>query len=252
MNIICIIPARYQSRRLPGKPLAIIGEHPMIEWVYHRASQTKMISRVIVATDDRRIYDTVKAFGGEVVMTPAELASGSDRAAYVAREYASDIIINLQGDEPLITSAVLESVCAAFHSDHVMMATPVKRISEYRELTDPNLVRVVLDKEQYALYFTRSVVPYLRDYSDQTTWISYFPYFKHIGLYAYQRNFLLQLSQWPAGDLEKAERLEQLRVLENGYKIKTVETDYQALSVDIPDDLIYINNYIQEKKITMD
>ena len=252
MKVICIIPARYQSQRFPGKPLALIGKHPMIEWVYQRARQTKAISAVIVATDDQRIYEAVEAFGGQAVMTPVDLASGSDRVAYVAREYKADVIINLQGDEPLITSEVLESVCAVFNRENVMMATPVKKITQSRELTDPNLVRVVIDRDHNALYFTRSIIPYLRDFQDQISWINHFSFFKHIGLYAYQRSFLLELSQWPCGYLEKAERLEQLRVLENGYKIKTVETDYNALSVDTPDDLVYINHYIQEHNITMD
>ena len=224
----------------------------MIEWVYTRASRAESISQVLVATDDQRIYDAVKSFGGLVLMTPNDLSSGSDRVAYVARNYSADIVINLQGDEPLITAQLLESICAVFHSQHVYMATPVKKISSYRELTDPNLVRVVVDMEQNALYFSRAVIPFLRDQQEQESWMKQFNYYKHIGLYAYRREFLLELAQRPCGKLEKAERLEQLRVLENGFKIKTVETDYHAMSVDTPQDLEHVNHYVQQHKIKMD
>jgi 3-deoxy-manno-octulosonate cytidylyltransferase (CMP-KDO synthetase) len=252
MRVVCIIPARYQSQRFPGKPLALIGKKTMIEWVYYRASLAKAISNVVVATDDQRIYDTVDAFGGQVLMTPSDLASGSDRVAYVARDYTADIIINLQGDEPLIAPDLLDSVCAVFASDEVKMATPVKKIRNYSELTDPNVVRVVVDDNQNALYFTRSTIPYLRDHQDQKEWFNHFPFYKHIGLYAYRRDFLLKLAEWPVGKLEKAERLEQLRVLERGYNIKTIETEYDAISIDTEEDLDGVNGYIQENKIRMD
>jgi 3-deoxy-manno-octulosonate cytidylyltransferase (CMP-KDO synthetase) len=251
MKIVCIIPARYHSMRFPGKPLALIGNKPMIEWVYRRATLAEAISEVIVATDDQRIYNVVHSFGGQVVMTPGSLASGSDRVAHIAREYLADVFINLQGDEPLIASHLLASICAVFQSDEVYMATPVKKIKNYSELTDPNVVRVVVDKERNALYFTRSVIPYVRDHQDQRSWIDHFPFYKHIGLYAYRRDFLMKLSQWPAGILERAERLEQLRILENGYKIKTVETDYDGISVDTPEDLKKVNDYIQKNKIKL-
>jgi 3-deoxy-manno-octulosonate cytidylyltransferase (CMP-KDO synthetase) len=251
MKIVCIIPARYQSKRFPGKPLALIGMHPMIEWVYRRAIQAEAVSEVLVATDDRRIYDTVLSFGGQAVMTPGTLTSGSDRVAQVARNLSADVVVNIQGDEPLITPDLLQALCAVFELEGVEMATPIKRILTVSELTDPNVVRVVVDKEKNALFFSRSTIPYLRDHHEQSDWHNHFTFYKHIGVYAYRRDFLIKLSQWPGGILEQAEHLEQLRVLENGYRIKTVETDYEGISVDTPEDLKSVNAYIQKNKIKL-
>ncbi len=249
MKVWCVIPARYGSTRFPGKPLALIGGKPMIQWVYEKAVQAKSIDRVLVATDDRRILQTVQDFGGQAVMTPSELPSGTDRVAFAVKDEQVDVVINLQGDEPFVQPELLDALADVFaQRDDVHLATPVKRITRYEELIDPNLVRVVIDKDGWALYFTRSVIPYLRDVPEQSTWPEHFPFFKHVGIYAYRKPFLLEFTTWPAAKLEQAERLEQLRVLENGRKIFTVQTEYESLSVDTPQDLEKINQLLTQKK----
>ncbi len=249
MNVWCVIPARYGSTRFPGKPLALIGDKPMIQWVYEKALQAKSIDRVLVATDDRRILQTVQDFGGQAVMTPSELPSGTDRVAFAVKDEAVDVVINLQGDEPFVQPELLDALADVFaQRDDVHLATPVKRITRYEELIDPNLVRVVIDKDGWALYFTRSVIPYLRDVPEQSAWPEHFPFFKHVGIYAYRKEFLLEFTGWASGALEQAERLEQLRVLENGRKIFTVQTEYESFSVDTPQDLKKINQLLTQKK----
>ena len=249
MNVWCVIPARYGSTRFPGKPLALIGDKPMIQWVYEKALQAKSIDRVLVATDDRRILQTVQDFGGQAVMTPSELPSGTDRVAFAVKDEAVDVVINLQGDEPFVQPELLDALADVFaQRDDVHLATPVKRITRYEELIDPNLVRVVIDKDGWALYFTRSVIPYLRDVPEQSAWPEHFPFFKHVGIYAYRKEFLLEFTEWASGALEQAERLEQLRVLENGRKIFTVQTEYESFSVDTPQDLKKINQLLTQKK----
>ncbi len=249
MNVWCVIPARYGSTRFPGKPLALIGDKPMIQWVYEKALQAKSIDRVLVATDDRRILQTVQDFGGQAVMTPSELPSGTDRVAFAVKDEAVDVVINLQGDEPFVQPELLDALADVFaQRDDVHLATPIKRITRYEELIDPNLVRVVIDKDGWALYFTRSVIPYLRDVPEQSSWPEHFPFFKHVGIYAYRKEFLLEFTKWASGALEQAERLEQLRVLENGRKIFTVQTEYESFSVDTPQDLKKINQLLTQKK----
>jgi len=252
MKFICVIPARYASTRFPGKPLALIDGHPMVEWVYRRATGVTRFDDVLVATDDQRIFDTVQNFGGKVLMTPEDLASGTDRVAWVAGSGDGDVYVNLQGDEPLINPMVLEKLCAAFDDPGVTMATPVKIIKTEKELTDPNNARVIIDNQGDALYFTRAVVPYFRGVKDTLDWLKSGTYFKHIGIYAYRRDFLLKLAALPQGKLEQIEKLEQLRVLEYGYRIRTVLTDYESISVDTPDELDEVNNYVQQNGIKMD
>ncbi len=249
MKTLCIIPARYNSTRFPGKPLAKIGSKPMIQWVYENAVQAQAIDRVIVATDDERILTTVKSFHGKVLITPSQLPSGTDRAAFVAQKEDADVIINLQGDEPFVKPKVLNNLVRVFEvNQNIQVATPVKRITSYDELIDPNLVRVVRDHEGWALYFTRSVIPYLRDVKNPKEWPNQFSFYKHVGIYAYRKPFLLKFTHWKQSSLEKAERLEQLRVLENEHKIFTVETDYESMSVDTPEDLKKVNQFLMEKK----
>ena len=249
MKTLCIIPARYNSTRFPGKPLAKIGSKPMIQWVYENAVQAQAIDRVIVATDDERILTTVKSFHGKVLITPSQLPSGTDRAAFVAQKEDADVIINLQGDEPFVKPKVLNNLVRVFEvNQNIQVATPVKRITSYDELIDPNLVRVVRDHEGWALYFTRSVIPYLRDVKNPKEWPNQFSFYKHVGIYAYRKPFLLKFTHWEQSSLEKAERLEQLRVLENEHKIFTVETDYESMSVDTPEDLKKVNQFLMEKK----
>lgn len=249
MKIWCVIPARYASSRFPGKPLAKIGSKPMIQWVYEKAVQAQSIDRVLVATDDERILNTVQNFGGQAVMTPSSLPSGTDRVAYAVCNEDVDVVINLQGDEPFVQPQLLDALAQVFKErDDVQLATPVKRITNFEDLTDANLVRVVRDKDGWALYFSRSVIPFLRDVPNQKDWPQQFPYFKHIGIYAYRKPFLLQFTEWPPARLEQAEKLEQLRVLENGHRIFTIETDYESLSVDTPEDLGKINQILNEKQ----
>jgi 3-deoxy-manno-octulosonate cytidylyltransferase (CMP-KDO synthetase) len=252
MTIVCVIPARFASQRLPGKPMLMIGSAPMIEWVYKRACNVSRFNDVIVATDNQNIFDHIASLKGHVVLTPEDLPSGTDRVAYVARNINADIFINLQGDEPLITPEVLEKVCMAFEDPSVEIATPVTRIETVADLKDPNLVRVVLDHQMNALYFTRAIIPYFRDLESYEEWLDNYRYFKHIGIYAYRKEFLLRLTALKPGKLEQVEKLEQLRVLEHGYKIRAVLTDYQSRSVDTKEDLIEMNNYIRDHHITVD
>lgn len=249
MKSICVIPARYASTRFQGKPLALIAGKPMIQRVYERAKAAELIDRVIVATDNEKIRAVVESFGGQAVMTDPSLPSGTDRVAAVINNEDVDVVVNLQGDEPLIPSGLLSSLVKVFDNSEIRMATPVKRIKTIEDLTDPNLVRVALDVNHYAMYFTRSVIPYLRDVNEREEWFKKFKYFKHIGIYAYRKSFLQQITRLPESSLEKAERLEQLRVLENGFKIYTVETDYESMSVDTPDDLRKINESLTNNKI---
>jgi len=252
MTIVCVIPARFASQRLPGKPMLMIGNAPMIEWVYKRACKSDRFDDVIVATDNQKIFEHIASFDGHAVITPEDLPSGTDRVAYVARNINADIFLNLQGDEPLITQEVLEKVCRAFEDPEVEIATPVTRIETVADLKDPNLVRVVLDNQMNALYFTRAIIPYFRDLEKYEEWLDHYQYFKHIGIYAYRKEFLLRLTELQPGKLEQVEKLEQLRVLEHGYKIRAVITDYQSRSVDTEEDLIKMNNYIRNHQITVD
>ncbi len=244
MKTICVIPARFASNRLPGKPLALIGGKPMIQWVYERASAAKKIDRVIVATDHPDIKSVVEKFGGVAVLTDPGLPSGTDRVAAATETENVDVIINLQGDEPFISPDLLDKMVDVFNDKQIMMATPIKKILSNDELINPNLVRVVRDKHHFALYFTRSVIPFLRDEKKQENWLAGHEYFKHIGIYAYRKEFLKIITGLRESPLEKAERLEQLRVLENGYRIFTVETEYESHSVDTPEDLLRVNKLI--------
>lgn len=217
----------------------------MIEWVYRRALKPAIFEDVIVATDDDRIVRAVNNFGGKAELTPADLPSGTDRVAFIAKKTDADVIVNLQGDEPLMAPDLLRIICNPYSDPDVVMTTAIKRIASLQELTDPNLVRVTIDRKGDALYFTRASIPYFRDEPDLQKWLNRFTYFKHIGLYTYRRAFLLRLSELPQGKLEDVEKLEQLRVLENGYKIRTVLTGYESLSVDTPDDLLLVEKFIK-------
>ena len=237
MEITAIIPARYDSTRFPGKPLANIAGEPMIKHVYQRVEDVKNLDKVIVATDDKRIYDTVESFGGRVEMTSKEHSSGTDRIAEVASSLESDLIINVQGDEPLIEPAMIEQAVDPFYCDDgLVMSTLKKKIESKSEVSDPNVVKVVTDREGYALYFSRSTIPYSQKQAND--------YYKHIGLYVYSKDFLLQFSNMKPTSLEKTESLEQLRALQNGYKIKVVETNFNTIGVDRPDDIERVEEII--------
>jgi 3-deoxy-manno-octulosonate cytidylyltransferase (CMP-KDO synthetase) len=232
LDIVAVIPARYASTRLPGKPLADIDGRPMIEHVYRRVAASKLLSRVIVATDDLRIATTVNGFGGNVRLTRATHATGTDRLAEVAASLDCDVIVNVQGDEPLIDPGAIAEVVAPFADPSVSMTTAYRRIQNPSEMTNPNIVKVVLDRGGFALYFSRAPIPHARD--PRGGWP---PMYRHVGLYAYRRSALLVLASLEPTPLERAESLEQLRALEHGIRIKAVETKYDSLGVDTPEDL---------------
>lgn len=252
MKTLCVIPARYASSRLPGKPLALIGDKPMIRWVYEQAIAADQIDQVVVATDDVRIKEAVEAFGGTVEMTPAELASGTDRVALVASNYQADVVLNLQGDEPFVSSDLLSRMTQVFINPEIEMATPIKQIHSVEELEDPNLVRVVTDKKHYALYFSRAVIPFVRDIKVAEEQIRRHKFYKHLGIYAYRKTLLSRLAQLPPSRLEQMEKLEQLRALENGIRIFTVETEYDSVGVDTAQDLERVNKILTQNHYKSD
>ena len=234
-KILGVIPARYASSRFPGKALVPIGSKSMLQHVYERVSLARYLTNVIVATDDQRIFDEARRFGAPVRMTRADHLSGTDRVAEVASAETADLIVNVQGDEPLIDPAAIEAAVLPLADEPAIpMGTLKKRIEDPCEIDDPNVVKVVTDRFENAIYFSRSTIPYQRDKTESKRQAVHF---KHIGLYVYRRDFLLRYPGLPVGPLEKAERLEQLRALENGHKIRVVETEYESIGVDTPEDL---------------
>lgn len=210
----------------------------MIQWVAEKAMKASSLSRIIVATDDKRIQECVLGFGGECMMTPPEIPSGTDRIAFVVQNLDADIVINIQGDEPLIKPDEIDRVADILSSNHdAVMGTLVKAISHVDDLINPNTVKVVLGKNGNALYFSRIPIPFYRDDPNQENWMKKHTYYKHLGIYAYRKLFLLQFAKWKQTPLEKAEQLEQLRVLENGYPIHAEETHYDPVGVDTAEDL---------------
>jgi 3-deoxy-manno-octulosonate cytidylyltransferase (CMP-KDO synthetase) len=249
--IIAIIPARYGSTRFPGKALAMIKGKPMIQWVYERTKGSTLINRVIVATDDERIREAVVAFNGEVIMTAADHATGTDRIAEVARQLTCDLVVNVQGDEPLIQPEMIDQAIQPLVDDtSIPMGTLCRQIDNREEAFDPNVVKVVFDKQGFALYFSRAPIPWDRDQwagkQSLRELVLHDVLYKHVGLYVFRRDFLLQYAALPQTRLEAAEKLEQLRALENGFRIKTVVTQHESFGVDIPDDLSRILKRIEE------
>lgn len=238
MNFIAIIPARFQSTRFPGKPLALLGGKPIIQWVYENAK--KALDEVYIATDNELIYQAVEAFGGKAVYTSASHQSGTDRCAEAAQKLAEhlkfEVVINIQGDEPFIRPEQVEGLKACFDSPETEIATLIKPITNAAEITNVNRPKVVINKNQEAMYFSRSPIPFVRD-SQSEEWISRNIFYSHIGMYAYRYDILLELTQLPIGILEKAESLEQLRWLENGFRIKTAQTQFESIGIDTPEDL---------------
>lgn len=232
MKAVGIIPARYASSRFPGKALALLGGLPLIQHVYERAAEAETLSLVAVATDDERIAAVVRDFGGKVVMTSPRHASGTDRVAEAARDLDVDVVVNIQGDEPFVSPAVIDQAVAPFRSrPELAMSTLSHLITDEPSLQDPNVVKVVTDQHGYALYFSRALIPYPRRGELARA-------FAHIGLYAYRKDFLLRFAAMPPGRLEQIEALEQLRVLENGERILVIPTDdYVGIGVDVPADL---------------
>lgn len=239
MKTICVIPARYASSRLPGKPLANIAGKPMIQWVYEQAAKADNIDNVIVATDNESIIEAVENFNGDAVMTDPQLPSGTDRVYAAIKTENADVIINLQGDEPFVSEKLLNELVKVFDDPDVQIATPIKKIDDEQELRNPNVVKVVRDTSGYALYFSRATIPFIRD--TDKDWISNHSFYKHVGIYAYRKSCLEKLTQLHQSSLEQSERLEQLRFLENGFKIYTIVTDYNSISVDTEDDLKKVN-----------
>lgn len=229
-----VIPARYESTRFPGKPLARLAGKPMIEHVYRRAAESRGVSGVIVATDDARIADVVRAFGGQAMMTLASHATGTDRLAEVAAHLDCDVVINVQGDEPLVAPEMIEQAIAPFRSDESLQMTSLRSpILRVEDLHDPNVVKVVVDHDDFALYFSRAPIPWVRDSGGTTATGAW----RHIGLYGYRRTFLPHFAAMAPTALEQLERLEQLRALERGIRIKVLATRFEAIGVDTPADL---------------
>jgi 3-deoxy-manno-octulosonate cytidylyltransferase (CMP-KDO synthetase) len=248
-TIAAVIPARWASVRFPGKPLAPIDGRPMIQWVYERSSKAESIDQVIVATDDERILHTVQSFGGEAVMTPRDLASGTERVAFVARSLSANIVVNIQGDEPLIEPQAIDKVAERLLlDDKASMATLARRITDPAELRNYDTARVVIDKDQRALYFSRAVIPYARDLHSLELWPKEFPYYDQIGIYAFRREFLLTYNELGYSALEQAEKLEQLRALENGYTISVGLVDFSPVCVDIPEHIQWVEQRLREMK----
>lgn len=242
MKITAIIPARYASTRFPGKALADIMGKPMVQHVYERTANAGLVSDVIVATDDERVAEAVRAFGGRVEMTSSAHETGTDRLAEVATRIDADIIVNVQGDEPLIEPAMIDEAIAPLVSDDsIRMGTLKSRIKSLHDFLSPNVVKVVTDSRGDALYFSRSPLPNFRDkwndLKDEAFVTGRLLCYKHVGLYVYRRDFLLEFARMAPTTLELAEKLEQLRVLENGFRIRVVETSFESIGVDTPGDL---------------
>lgn len=236
MKVICVIPARYASTRLPGKPLSMICGKPMIQRVYEQACKAEVPGEVVVATDHELVFNAVKAFGGNVLMTSPDHPSGTDRLAEVALNYPDvDVIVNVQGDEPMIPPEVIDDLANAFEDDENLSMATLKVEMQSEDYDNPAAVKVVTDLNGYALYFSRSQIPYPRNIPAD------YKVFKHVGIYAYRRDFLLKYAALTPTPLERAESLEQLRALENGYKIKVLESDFQGVGVDTPEDLARVN-----------
>jgi len=240
-KIIAVIPARYQSSRFPGKPLALIAGKPMIQHVYERVRQVECIERVVVATDDDRILKQVQSFGGEAVLT-GECGCGTERVYEAVRGNEYSIVINVQGDEPLIRPQMIKELIDTMVKKNVPMATLCRELTDREDVINPNIVKVIMDLQGNAVYFSRNPIPYNRDN------IAGVRYFKHIGMYGYRKDFLEQYVHMPKSPLECAESLEQLRVLENGYKIAIAETQYDSIGVDLPEHIKQIEEILKNEK----
>lgn len=235
MKVIGIIPARYASSRFPGKPLIDLKGKSMIQRVYEGASKSEKITQVIVATDDKRIYNEVKRFGGEVMMTSESHTTGTDRCGEVVKQYDAEVVINIQGDEPLVDYRQLEQLIDVFENESVEIATLGKKNPSEDDLSNPNRIKIVLDANQNALYFSRSYLPNVNHAKSKA--LEQFPFLRHIGMYAYRKETLLEIIQMEVTLIEKVESLEQLRWLYHGKKIKVVPTEIETPNIDVPEDV---------------
>lgn len=235
-KFICIIPARYASTRFPGKPLAILGGKTVIQRVYEQVKE--VINDVYVATDDQRIYDQVEAFGGKVVMTSPNHRSGTDRIEEALQHIGGnwDVVVNVQGDEPFIQPSQISTLCACFDEPQTEIATLGKPFATMEAVENPNSPKIVVDNKGFALYFSRSIIPFVRGI-DKDNWLTHYPFLKHLGIYAYRTDVLKQITQLPQSSLELAESLEQLRWLQNGFRIKVGTTNIETIGIDTPADL---------------
>lgn len=238
MQILGVIPARFASTRFPGKPLTVINGKTMIRRVYEQASAAKQLAKVVVATDDDRIFNEVRSFGGEVMMTSSEHRSGTDRCAEVVQKIEGkwDAVINIQGDEPFIQPEQIDLLAALFSDAEVNIGTLVKKLSDPSDLDNPNVMKVVLDTNNNGMYFSRSCIPFVRG-AEKSEWLRQHFFYKHIGIYGYRTEILTKITKLSPGKLEIAESLEQLRWLENGYRIRTAFTTMETISIDVPEDL---------------
>jgi 3-deoxy-manno-octulosonate cytidylyltransferase (CMP-KDO synthetase) len=240
-KVLIVIPARYASVRFPGKPLAEIAGKPMIQHVVERIRLARQKIQIVVATEDDRILKAAKSFGAEAILTRPDHKTGTDRVAEVATHIPADIYINVQGDEPLIDAATIDAVIEVMAEDEsIQLATPCSAITQQNEIMDPNVVKAVLDFDGNALYFSRAPIPWVRDTGSSVA----ARHTKHIGLYGYRHDTLLEYPTLPPGELERVEQLEQLRWLENGFKIRVVETEYDAVSVDTPADIAKVEKIL--------
>ncbi len=247
MKAIGVIPARWASTRLPGKVLIDIAGKPLVQHVWERAQACRSLNEIIIACDEPHVLERCKAFGAKAVMTKKDHPSGSDRVAEVVKNFHGGIVVNIQSDEPLLEADLIDGLVTALKEDiESVVATPVKRISSEAEFLNPNVVKVVMDKNGHALYFSRAPIPFRRDRADVRTWdvgrtdvdvLTSGGYFKHLGLYAYRNEFLSSYCRWPKSFLEEEEKLEQLRILEAGFRIKCVETSVETIGVDTPEDV---------------
>ena len=247
MKFIGLIPARYASTRFPGKPLALLNGKPVIQHVYEQA--VKVLDAVYVATDDERIYNKVLAFGGKAVMTSTEHHSGTDRIEEALEKVGGDfdVVVNIQGDEPFIAQSQIETLCQCFVDKATQIATLGKPFECIEAAENPNSPKIVVDNRGYALYFSRSIIPFVRG-TERQDWLPKYPFLKHLGIYAYRTNVLKEITKLPQSSLELAESLEQLRWLQNGYRIKVGLTDVETVGIDTPDDLQRAEEFIRNRR----
>ncbi len=246
MKFIAIIPARYSSTRFPGKPLALLDRRPIIQHVYQQVK--KVIEDVWVATDDQRIFDAVCAFGGKAIMTRKDHKSGTDRIEEAAEKIGTeaDVVINVQGDEPFIAQSQITTLCELFNKSETQIATLGKPFDTMEAVENVNSPKIVTDINGFALYFSRSIIPFVRG-KEEKEWLTHYPYLKHLGIYAYRREVLKEITQLPMSSLEKAESLEQLRWLQNGYRIRVGITNIETVGIDTPEDLKRAEDFIKKQ-----
>ena len=246
MKFMAIIPARYASTRFPGKPLAVLGGKTVIQRVYEQVSS--VLSEVYVATDDQRIYDCVEGFGGKAVMTREDHKSGTDRIEEAVEKIGTDadVIINVQGDEPFIQPSQVETLMHLFDAPETQIGTLGKLFESMEAVENPNSPKIITDNRGFALYFSRSVIPYIRGI-ERNDWFGQYPFLKHLGIYAYRREVLAEVTRLPQSSLEKGESLEQLRWLQNGYRIRVGLTDVETIGIDTPEDLQRAEQFLLEK-----